>query len=279
MADTTLPGLLATGDHASRSAAGDVGTGALYSCTDHNLVYQSDGSSWSTWATLGGGSGGSNRPYYDAVAIDDPGSGDLFGGTSLDGGWSDLDTALTTKDASIDGYLVLGNNASIGNDFQRGLYRTFSPSGDFTVYARIDNLRGSANYVGAGIMVGSSSPGNSAGNKRLDVGFYRLSGSDTHCQMNTWSSGTKTNIFDASIGDTPLLLKHSWDGRVIPIWLAIQRVGSNISAGFSEDGIEFQYHGTTTTISFTVDTLGVVLMQQGTNIVRCAYYDYIASIG
>lgn len=54
MADTTLPGLLATGDHASRPAASAVGTGALYSCTTHGLVYQSDGSAWSTWATLGG---------------------------------------------------------------------------------------------------------------------------------------------------------------------------------------------------------------------------------
>jgi hypothetical protein len=56
MPDTTLPALLGTGDHASRPAAGDVGSGALYSCTDHSLVYQSDGSSWTTWATLGGAS-------------------------------------------------------------------------------------------------------------------------------------------------------------------------------------------------------------------------------
>lgn len=53
MADTTLPALLDTGTHAGRPAAGDVGSGALYSCTDHSLIYQTDGSSWSTWATLG----------------------------------------------------------------------------------------------------------------------------------------------------------------------------------------------------------------------------------
>ena len=55
MAATTLPALLDTGDHASRPAASAVGTGALYSCTDHSLVYQTDGSTWTTWATLGGG--------------------------------------------------------------------------------------------------------------------------------------------------------------------------------------------------------------------------------
>lgn len=53
MADTTLPGLLDTGTHASRPAANAVGSGALFSCTDHSLIYQSDGSSWTTWATLG----------------------------------------------------------------------------------------------------------------------------------------------------------------------------------------------------------------------------------
>jgi hypothetical protein len=59
MADTTLPGLLGTGIHASRPAAADVGSGGLYSCTTHGLVYQTDGSSWTTWATLGGTPSGS----------------------------------------------------------------------------------------------------------------------------------------------------------------------------------------------------------------------------
>ncbi len=55
----TLPVLLGTGIHADRPAAADVGSGGLYSCTTHSLVYQTDGSSWTTWATLGGGGGGS----------------------------------------------------------------------------------------------------------------------------------------------------------------------------------------------------------------------------
>ena len=55
MATITIPGMFLTGDHASRPAAGDVGSGSLYSCTDHDLIYQSDGSSWTTWATAGGG--------------------------------------------------------------------------------------------------------------------------------------------------------------------------------------------------------------------------------
>lgn len=54
MADITIPGMFLTGDHASRPAATAVGGGSIYSCTDHALLYQSDGAAWSTWATLGG---------------------------------------------------------------------------------------------------------------------------------------------------------------------------------------------------------------------------------
>lgn len=60
MATITVPGMFLTGNHAGRPAAGDVGKGSIYSCTDHGLIYQSDGSSWTTWATLGGG--GSSAP-------------------------------------------------------------------------------------------------------------------------------------------------------------------------------------------------------------------------
>lgn len=50
-----MPGMLLTGTHAARPAATAVGGGTLYSCTDHDLVYQSDASAWSTWATLSSG--------------------------------------------------------------------------------------------------------------------------------------------------------------------------------------------------------------------------------
>jgi hypothetical protein len=53
-ATTTLPVLFATGNHASRPAATAVGAGGLYSCTTHGLIYQTDGATWTTWATLGG---------------------------------------------------------------------------------------------------------------------------------------------------------------------------------------------------------------------------------
>lgn len=72
MVDTTLPGLLLTGDHASRPAATAVGIGTLYACSTHGLAYQSDGATWSTWATFGGDVGahtGDTTDAHDASAI------------------------------------------------------------------------------------------------------------------------------------------------------------------------------------------------------------------
>lgn len=46
--------LPALGTHAARPAATAVPAGGLYSCSDHNLIYRSDGATWSTWATLSG---------------------------------------------------------------------------------------------------------------------------------------------------------------------------------------------------------------------------------
>lgn len=48
--------LYQAGDHASRPANGS--GCVLYSCTDHDLVYRDDGTSWTTFMTLIGGSGG-----------------------------------------------------------------------------------------------------------------------------------------------------------------------------------------------------------------------------
>lgn len=41
------------GTHAARPAGTVVAAGTLYVCSDHSLIYQSDGAVWATWATLG----------------------------------------------------------------------------------------------------------------------------------------------------------------------------------------------------------------------------------
>lgn len=51
---TSFAAHLLDGTHAARPAATAVPDGTLYSCSDHSLVYQSDGAVWATWASLGG---------------------------------------------------------------------------------------------------------------------------------------------------------------------------------------------------------------------------------
>jgi hypothetical protein len=52
----TVAGIHLTGTHASRPAGNAVPDGSLYSCTTHNLIYQSNfaGNSWSTWMSATG---------------------------------------------------------------------------------------------------------------------------------------------------------------------------------------------------------------------------------
>jgi hypothetical protein len=70
----TVAGVLLAGTHAARPAASAVSAGTLYSCSDHSLVYQSDASSWSTWANLAGTGSMATDALWDA-------KGDLAGGT------------------------------------------------------------------------------------------------------------------------------------------------------------------------------------------------------
>lgn len=49
----TVAGILLTGTHAARPAATVPPVGSIYSCSDHGLIYTTDGANWTTWATLG----------------------------------------------------------------------------------------------------------------------------------------------------------------------------------------------------------------------------------
>ena len=49
----TVAGILLSGTHAARPAASAPPVGSVYSCSDHSLIYVTNGSAWSTWATLG----------------------------------------------------------------------------------------------------------------------------------------------------------------------------------------------------------------------------------
>lgn len=264
------------GDIISGGASGAPGRLAIG--TAGQVLTVNAGGTAPEWAA-GGGGGGSALPLDSQASAASYGSGDDFSGTTLDGGWSSLDaTPLTTVDASIDGYLVLGNSAAVGNGTLRGIDRAFSPAGDFMIWMRLDNIRVPGDFVGAAVFAGATDPSNAASAKRIDAVVYDSSGS-WRCQVNKWSSGTGTNVFDADIGATPLWLDQTSSGRVFPMWVALRRVGTALSMGVSQDGIEFSWHTTTTTIDFTVATFGISLMQQGSSLDRCVFIDYIATSG
>lgn len=74
MATITVPGMFLTGTHAGRPAANTVGKGSVYSCSDHGLIYQSDGSSWTTWFSSAGaaaslGSWSTYTPTWTATSV------------------------------------------------------------------------------------------------------------------------------------------------------------------------------------------------------------------
>ena len=69
----TVQGSLLGGTHAARPAATDPPIGATYSCTDHNVEYQTDGSIWSTRSTFG--TAGAYSPGGTDVAVADGGTG------------------------------------------------------------------------------------------------------------------------------------------------------------------------------------------------------------
>jgi hypothetical protein len=75
MAAITFEGMTLTGDHASRPAATAVGAGSLYACSDHDLIYQSDGATWATWATLGSSGSVATDAIWDAAGDLAVGSG------------------------------------------------------------------------------------------------------------------------------------------------------------------------------------------------------------
>lgn len=74
----TVTGILLTGNHAGRPSSG-LQAGTLYSCTTHNLIYQTSdtGSTWATWGTLGAATTVATDTIWDT-------KGDIVAATGAD---------------------------------------------------------------------------------------------------------------------------------------------------------------------------------------------------
>jgi hypothetical protein len=133
MALATIPGLFLTGNHASRPAATAVGSGALYACSTHGLIYQSDAATWSTWATLGG------TETLPVTIID--AKGDLIAGTAADTAArlaaGSNDTILMAESAEATGLKWVASQTPTTQ-----AYDDVAAQGSADTYARGDHLHG-----------------------------------------------------------------------------------------------------------------------------------------
>ncbi len=224
------------------------------------------------WAAPAGG-GGSTLPLDNVTA----GSGDLFGGTTLDGGWTSLQTtALTSVDRTVDGYCILKNSGNTSGA-DRGIQRAFAPAGDFTITARIEFATLGTNYEWVGIFAGGATPGDGVGGKRIETMIVHNGG--IHWKYAKFAAGSETAVFDLTPGNMGPLQVPAQQGGIFPFWLRLKRVGSTLTAGLSWDGVQFVDSGTTTTIDFTVETCGIFIAEAtATSDIR-ATFDFIATTG
>lgn len=247
-------------------------TGAIEEITVGSGLSLSAGS-----LTATGGSSGAQALPIDAAAAAAVGSGDLFSGTSLDGGWASLQsTALASSDRAQDNWLI-ANIAGSTSGQDRGLKRTFAPAGDFTVYAKLGFIGPlTGNYLWAGIFVGDTTASDTG--NRLDL--HLLYNGGLHLKFAKELVGAETTIFDnalSSLGNAAALPNTNliyW-----PVWLRIERVGTTLTAGISWDGVAFIDQGTTTTIAFTVGKIGIEIGQNSSTNAAVASYNYIATTG
>lgn len=225
--------------------------------------------------------GAAGAPLLPLDNIADFGSGDAFAGTSLDGGWSSLQSdALTSVDRTVAGFCILkmtGNATPV-----RGIQRAFSPAGDFTVLCKCNYASLISNYQWFGLFVGAADPSNGASGNRLDhVVVTNTAGTVSQIQwkLAKCAAGAETVVFSQLWGSagTPAVLSD-W-AIYFPIWLRIRRTGSTLYAGISLDGVQFMENATTTTIAFTVATCGLLLGQATLGATIRATYDFIATTG
>lgn len=221
MVATSLDGVLLPGDHASRPAAADVAKGALYACSDHDLIYQSNTSAWSTWATLGTAfdgtmaeiatpsppSSGNARIYPKAdgrfYSIDDAGveygpfdvgggggtdtaDDDTFAGSTLGAWWLDPATSASGQTNVIDRFLELQGLTASKHFY--GISQP-APAGDFTIKARLQQGQGGSD-MRSGIYVAVN------GAKGHVVGPFQQDGAAGALGVTTTSDTADWSGFD-----------------------------------------------------------------------------------
>lgn len=208
--------------------------------------------------------------------ISNYGSGDGFAGTSLDGGWTSLQsTGVTSVDRSVDGYCILKNSGNTAGQ-DRGIQRAFAPAGDFTVWCKIKYATVYQPFQWAGLFVGASDPSDGVSGHRLSLHIY--SNNNANLKLYKMDSTSETAIFSTVFGNSALPYAPQ-PTLLMPYWLRIRRAGTTLYGGFSFDGVQFWEHATTTTIAFTVATCGLYIGEATSTQAIQSTFDYIATTG
>lgn len=212
----------------------------------------------------------------DRAAAAGAGSGDLFAGTSLDGGWSSLQaTALDSVDRSIAGYCMLKNTSNTAGA-SRGIQRAFAPAGDFFAYTKLASFNPiAANYVWGGLFVGAADPSDGGSGNRLEMQVY-FDGT-LMLFFRKMAAGSQTIVFATAIGGLSGLAAQQW--MHWPVYLGIDRTGSTLTAYVSWDGVDWTVAGATTTIAFTVATVGLQVAQDTATTGVKAVFRYLVTEG
>lgn len=136
------------GTHAARPAATAVAAGTKYSCSDHNLIYHSDGAVWTTWANASG---------VDAEAVRDAIGAALVAGTGATITVNDAgDTITIAVDTTSEAERirdVIGTALVAGS----GVTLTVNDAGDTITVASSAGLdaEGVRDTIGAALVAGS----------------------------------------------------------------------------------------------------------------------------
>jgi hypothetical protein len=237
---TTLMGVLLTGTHASRPAANTVAKGTLYACSTHALSYQSDGSSWSTWATFG--SSGATLQYPSLK----PGTPTYdFASASLDGAFS----AHSSQGSFATGHVLTqgedwsGSSVELQFSEQMGaLYVTHS-NGDLDF--QVGGIRSKGFHV-------NTSP-------QIMFGIAALNSSGTGVAVVVYNDGTVYLAAVTTWGYTSF--SDSWanhgsaGGGGGDWWLRLKRVSGTWTGYVSTSGRAWDKTFSTRSDSVTVDRL------------------------
>lgn len=259
--------------HANRPAATAVPAGTLYSCSTHSLLYRSNGTTWSTWATLAGGAvvpiGGTTGQVlkknsgtdYDmawgavsAGASYQPGSADAkpvspnvkddeFDGTSS-ATWSSTPTAPNAWDINTSradhAYLK-----STGGAVYTGKTQAVPAAYPYTITTKCSSTGRTNNHRVGGIILGPSSPSGSSAIWYVG-GVYATGIRYYERILGTFAGGYTS--------DSGAKVQNHWDAFYIKVTV---NSATSISSWISTDGFAWIPMETAVNPGFTPAVMGV----------------------